>query len=257
MSAFISYSSRDRDLVIRLAEDLRQKIEHGITEYKYFVIVLSKASIASGWVEKELNAAYMKEVNSRQIVILPAKIEDCEIPALISSKKWADFTTSYDLGLRQLLDVLAPIQITIPKKPSASILIVDDDLSFARVVGESLERLGLSVCETYDPSAGLELARRYQPDTLIVDAWYAVNGDFSHEVAGAFRDLCPGLRIIGLSAMLDTPRTQQACEVFDVLLHKPVTFDDLMEALGLERRRRIGGAQQSLLANSEDAAAEG
>ena len=49
---------------IKVGDEIRQKIEHGISEYEFFLIFLSEHSVASTWVEKELNAAFMKEVKS-------------------------------------------------------------------------------------------------------------------------------------------------------------------------------------------------
>lgn len=70
MKVFISYSHEDRPVVERLAQDLRiygfdvwidfwsmragdsllKKIGEGITEAAFFLVALSKASIASDWV---------------------------------------------------------------------------------------------------------------------------------------------------------------------------------------------------------------
>lgn len=41
-------------------------------------------------------------------MILPILLEDCEIPSLISDKKYADFRYNYQTGLSELLDVLRP-----------------------------------------------------------------------------------------------------------------------------------------------------
>ena len=122
-SVFISYSSKDRSFVERLATDLRsrglyvwfdqwelkvgdsliEKINAGITSQDYLVVVLSKTSVRSQWVMKELNAALMRELNERRVVVLPILIEDCAIPPLLSDKVYADFRSDYSLGLNKLL----------------------------------------------------------------------------------------------------------------------------------------------------------
>jgi hypothetical protein len=123
-SVFVSYSSKDRNFVERLATDLRsrglyvwfdqwelkvgdsliEKINAGIASQDYLVVVLSKTSVRSQWVMKELNAALMRELKERRVVVLPILIEDCDIPPLLSEKVYADFRGDYSVGLNRLLD---------------------------------------------------------------------------------------------------------------------------------------------------------
>lgn len=151
-SVFISYSSKDRDFVERLATDLKsrglyvwfdqwelkvgdsliEKINAGITSQDYLVVVLSKTSVRSQWVMKELNAALMKELTERRVVVLPILIEDCDIPTLLSEKVYADFRDDYSSGLDRLLDrfpgQLFPSGINMQTSSSLS-----DNLSIANV----------------------------------------------------------------------------------------------------------------------------
>lgn len=126
---FISYSSKDQNFVRNLAADLYDlgnliwldeweikvgecivtKVEHGITEADYVVLVLSPNSVISNWVEREWKAKYWDEVERGQIFILPILIEDCEIPSLIKTKKYADFRKSYSVGLVQLAGGINPV----------------------------------------------------------------------------------------------------------------------------------------------------
>ena len=121
-SIFISYSSKDSDFAhklsndlksfgidvwldeweIKVGDDIRKKVEHGITTYKYFGIILSKNAVASKWVDRELSAAYMKEIEDGNIFILPIMKELVKIPALISGKKYANFSQNYQNGFDNL-----------------------------------------------------------------------------------------------------------------------------------------------------------
>ena len=125
-SVFLSHSSRDNafcerlalDLVgydvkvwydeweIKVGDSLREKIAAGIETQDQLAVVLSRASVQSDWVQKELNAALAKELEERQVVVLPLLIEDCDIPVFLRDKKWADFRSDYGYGLKQLLEVL-------------------------------------------------------------------------------------------------------------------------------------------------------
>ncbi|MBC7816119.1 MAG: toll/interleukin-1 receptor domain-containing protein [Planctomycetaceae bacterium] len=121
---FISHSSKDKPFVRRLVGDLkagsipiwfdelelkvgdslRQTIERGIQESSWLLIVLSHNSVASPWIQQELNAAFALELSRQNVFILPAIIDDCEIPLFLRDKVYADFRRSYDQGFRALLD---------------------------------------------------------------------------------------------------------------------------------------------------------
>jgi hypothetical protein len=121
--AFICYSHQDSSFVNRLVGDLSSKgirtwldkweikvgdsitgkISEGIGQNDYLIIVLSEASVKSEWVKRELNAALMKELKRKSVVVLPLLLEDCDIPPLVADKKYADFRQGYDAGLAELL----------------------------------------------------------------------------------------------------------------------------------------------------------
>jgi TIR domain len=125
-SLFLSHSSRDRAFCERLALDLtrvgvpvwyddwelkvgdslRRKISDGIESRDHLAVVLSDASVKSDWVQVELNAALDRELKERKVIVLPLLIQDCDIPAFLRDKKYADFRTDYPHGLGQLLEVL-------------------------------------------------------------------------------------------------------------------------------------------------------
>lgn len=141
---FISYSHKDRPFVERLAIDLKakglnlwydqwelkvgdslvDKINYGIKSQDFLIIVLSKSSVKSEWVRRELNAALIKELQERRVVIFPIVIEDCDIPPLLSDKVYADFRGSYLSGLNKLLDAfpshLFPSGIDVPSRKALS-----------------------------------------------------------------------------------------------------------------------------------------
>lgn len=124
---FVSHSSKDKQFVRRLVSDLSKRnnivwfderelkpgdsiaagISDGLKSTDYLVVILSKASIHSKWVQAELNAALMEQLSTGGVTVLPALIEDCEVPILLRDRIHADFRTSYDHGLEQLIEVLA------------------------------------------------------------------------------------------------------------------------------------------------------
>jgi hypothetical protein len=118
--AFLSHSSLDKTFVRQLATDLSaagitvwldeqrikvgdsipEKISQGLAESDYFLLVVSKASVDSEWVKKELNGALINEVQRRAVHILPLKLDDSKMPSAIADKKYADFSVSYKAGLQ-------------------------------------------------------------------------------------------------------------------------------------------------------------
>ena len=122
---FISHASADKAFVDTLVADLAARaipvwydkldlrvggsvsgaINDGLTASKYFLIVLSKSSVASRWVTEELNAALMEQVARGGTFLLPALLEDCDVPPLLRHRRHADFRSDYARGLADLLGV--------------------------------------------------------------------------------------------------------------------------------------------------------
>jgi hypothetical protein len=95
-SCFISYSSKDQMFVERLYADLQNKgvrcwfaphdlrigaktwdaIDEAIRLRDKLLVILSEASIASDWVEDEVNKAHTKERERKETVLFPIRIDD-------------------------------------------------------------------------------------------------------------------------------------------------------------------------------------
>lgn len=125
-SVFLCHSSADKAFVHKLARDLRlagveiwldaleikvgdsliENIQDGIGASDYLAIVLSPDAISSDWVKRELNAALMKEMEEKRVVVLPVLYRQTTIPLLLREKLYADFSESYETGLEVLLAAL-------------------------------------------------------------------------------------------------------------------------------------------------------
>jgi len=124
---FISYSSQDRpfvdDLVnrlkaklvdvwydqieLRVGDSIVAKINQGLRDSDWLILVLSQASMKSKWVAEELTAAIALTVQKGAFV-LPLLKEPVDIPPLLAGRKYADFTRDETQGLQELLKVVAP-----------------------------------------------------------------------------------------------------------------------------------------------------
>jgi len=126
---FISYSHADKAFVDKLAANLIKhdghvwvdtwelnvgdsilnRVQEAIQASSALLIVLSKASVASEWCRKELNAGLMRELDEKRVVVLPVLVEDCEILVFLREKMYADFREEFKSGLKALVDAVARV----------------------------------------------------------------------------------------------------------------------------------------------------
>jgi TIR domain len=121
---FLAHSSKDKPFVRDLADQLKgakisvwldeweirvgdsivEKINQGLKASDFLVVVVSKASVSSSWVARELNSSLMRQLGDRSITILPVLKELCEVPALLSDIYYADCSVSFDKGVTDLVN---------------------------------------------------------------------------------------------------------------------------------------------------------
>ena len=174
-SVFLSHNSKDKPWVRTLAErliadevivwldeaeinigdSLIEKISAGIQDMKFVAAIISKNSVESSWVQKEISLAMSKEIAGREVTVLPLVIDNCELPISLSDKLYADFTnpndfeTSYSKLLRALGVKEAPKAIkqqnTSQPKPSKVNSLVNDvpleqEIKIVGIVKESTQQ---------------------------------------------------------------------------------------------------------------------
>jgi len=123
---FIAHASEDKKVAKKIANDLTKngyqvwfdeweikvgdsivdKINKGIKDTAYMIVLFSKNSVDKPWVKKEMNAGLIKELERKKVYILPAKLDQCEIPPLFSDKHYADFIISYKKGIKEIYNAL-------------------------------------------------------------------------------------------------------------------------------------------------------
>lgn len=117
-TAFVSYSREDLDFVLRLTKDLKAKgakvwmdkldlragkrweleVDAALSSCGRMLVVLSPASVASGNVMAETGFAIDEGKE-----VIPVLYRDCRIPFRLRPFRYADFRSSYDEGLEELL----------------------------------------------------------------------------------------------------------------------------------------------------------
>jgi TatD DNase family protein len=76
-----------------VGDSLIEKICQGIDGMDYVAALISKASVRSSWVAKELDIAMNQEIAGRRVKVLPLLVDDCELPGFLKGKAYADFRT--------------------------------------------------------------------------------------------------------------------------------------------------------------------
>jgi hypothetical protein len=124
--AFLSHSSIDKSLAQRIALDLSmsgipvwfyeweiqvghsisQRIEEGLDNADFVIVLLTINSVSSEWVQKEWRSVIGDEASSHGVRILPVRADDCEIPRLMKDKRYADLRGSYDHGIQDLISAI-------------------------------------------------------------------------------------------------------------------------------------------------------
>lgn len=120
---FLSHSSKDKGIVVSVALDLEKrgisswldakdilpgesivtKIDKGLSECDLVLLFLSKNSVSSSWVRKEWETILWEEVNSDKVKIITIKLDDCEVPKILQTKKYIDLYSDYNQGLAEIL----------------------------------------------------------------------------------------------------------------------------------------------------------
>jgi len=119
---FISYSHQDKkfvqwlignleDLDLELwydekeliaGDSIKAKINSAISNSSVFIIILSKHSTSSNWVNYELNSALMLNAVKKGIRIIPIKIDDCKVPIDLEGYLYTDFSQNISNSLTSL-----------------------------------------------------------------------------------------------------------------------------------------------------------
>jgi len=92
---------------IQVGDSIVDKIDMATENADGLVLFLSTAANASSWVKKEWQSVLMRYLSSGSPKLYPVKIEDCDVPSIISDIRYADFSESYSDGLEALLKSLA------------------------------------------------------------------------------------------------------------------------------------------------------
>jgi DNA-binding transcriptional regulator YhcF (GntR family) len=130
LKAFMSHNHTDHEIALKLATDLidngvdvwldkweirigdsliKKIFEEGLANCDAFIILLSKASVASSWVQHELDVAMVNKIEGLT-KIMPVVVENCTIPVSLRALRWLDITNNYENGLRELIKTIFEVK---------------------------------------------------------------------------------------------------------------------------------------------------
>ena len=135
---------------IKIGESLLEKVSTGIFESAFIGVVLSKNSINSEWVARELRMAMDKELKERRNLVLPIVLYEGALPDFLRDRLYADFSKAnkYYTELAKLLSVLGAVQRPGPR---VYVSYTHDSEGHKKWVSQLVERLALDgVNVTYD-----------------------------------------------------------------------------------------------------------
>jgi len=114
------------------------------------------------------------------------------------------------------------------------VFIVDDEVSFTRMLKANLERTGLySVTTENDPMAALEAAKSFQPDVMFLDVM--MPGMEGGELAALMREdkTLAAVPIVFMTAIVTKEETGDTIGEIggNMFLAKPVKLQDVLDAI--------------------------
>lgn len=126
---FISYSSKDKEIVDKIFEDLKKRkikvwldrwdikpgsnivseIQKGLDNSSFILAVLTPNSVESNWVEEEWTSQFWDQVNEKKIRVIPAVFGDVpkdKIPIFLKNKSRIDLKNDYAPEIDRLIQFI-------------------------------------------------------------------------------------------------------------------------------------------------------
>jgi len=114
-----------------------------------------------------------------------------------------------------------------------TLLLVDDDATFCRVLAKALEKRSFDVFTATELATGLELAADHRPDYAIIDL--RIGHESGLELVEKLHTQNPDLRMLMLTSYASISTAVEAIKLGAVhYLTKPATVEDIINALQRE-----------------------
>jgi hypothetical protein len=75
---------------LKIGESLISRLQAAIGGVDYVFALISENSVRSRWVQRELEVAMTQEINGLNVVVVPIRLDDCELPLFLAGKIYGD-----------------------------------------------------------------------------------------------------------------------------------------------------------------------
>lgn len=221
---FISYSHKDENIANRLEKALRElrisfwidkrelkvgdrifrNVLKGILETRYLIVLISKNSLRSKWVKKELIKALQLEKETKQSKIIPLRLDKCAAPTIIRDRLYADISSERDFyfGLSELLRKIDPKSVKNISYEAEKVGSMNNLILFA----EWFKKHRLTENEKKS-LVGMCLAARDSIRSILVTYSFIENRNYTYRVPPDLRVLifivCEEIEVIILQVMVE------------------------------------------------------
>jgi hypothetical protein len=154
---YLGYAAGDRDIAQQLTASLRgagirvrsdewsdawkkgiaDELARVVSWADVFVVLLSPRAEASEAVQIETGVAWTAALRNKGVAILPAMIENCEIPSFLADRAFVDLRHDTSSGIRRIVD-----QLAVGQNINFSKL---DEQKFETLVADLLADMGFEV----------------------------------------------------------------------------------------------------------------
>ena len=118
----------------------------------------------------------------------------------------------------------------IAATPVSNIMVVDDDITFCRVLSNAFSRRGFEVRTVYDTADIIAVAKLYMPDAVVLDL--RMPGVSGLEMIPTLRNINPDIRILVLTGYASIATAIEAIKLGAVYyLTKPADADEIIARL--------------------------
>nr|WP_229066499.1 response regulator [Acidithiobacillus ferriphilus] len=109
-------------------------------------------------------------------------------------------------------------------------MVVDDDITFCRVLSTAFSRRGFRVCTVHDTADTITVAEKYLPDAVVLDL--RMPGISGLELITPLRNIIPDIRILVLTGYASIATAIEAIKLGAVYyLTKPADADEIIARL--------------------------
>jgi len=283
MKIFISYSHEDKhpvqrialrldeaghdvwidSLKLRVGDNIQNKIGEGLESADLLIVVVSKNSFRSSWVQKEFSAIALQQISKRERRIIPVKIDTSDVPSYLANRLYIDLSKNFEDGLERLVAAIQIITLESLGPSSEPIPVVTEDRVgqveklrdalrrgrltlvcgagisvqagipawgdlLIRLLGAMMERISKDHSLDVGKKAAAEFQRRYGASSLILGKYLKNNlgKEFKREMRDALYSTNPTSSQI-IEAIVRLSRPQRDGRPLDSII--TFNFDSLVE----------------------------